>query len=217
MINLRNIFFISGGEHTYRHVTASLNPTHDDTGRGRPTPRSPHTHTLQPRSRSSGVLARRLPATTFHPFYITSTATTMPSDPPRRGQGVCAMRGNCGSVSRFGAQLPCPDDGDASEVSRLRTNTRQRWIWPLPRVIWDGPMAKRVLRPTTNWPLSSQACVVQHIKCQTQYAVRPSKSRPLGTSSPRPHLSLPRARRASTTFARSTVISPARLTRARLC
>ncbi|OCF34304.1 niemann-Pick C1 protein [Kwoniella heveanensis BCC8398] len=34
-------------------------------------------------------------------------------DPPRRGKGVCAMRGSCGRTSMFGAELPCPDDGDA--------------------------------------------------------------------------------------------------------
>ncbi|WRT69611.1 uncharacterized protein IL334_006600 [Kwoniella shivajii] len=36
-------------------------------------------------------------------------------DPPRRGKGVCAMRGSCGRTSMFGAELPCPDDGHASE------------------------------------------------------------------------------------------------------
>ncbi|WVF68428.1 hypothetical protein IAT40_003193 [Kwoniella sp. CBS 6097] len=36
-------------------------------------------------------------------------------DPPRRGKGVCAMRGSCGRTSMFGAELPCPDDGDASK------------------------------------------------------------------------------------------------------
>ena len=35
----------------------------------------------------------------------------------RRGPGICAIRGNCGPVSRFGQDLPCPDDGDATEVS----------------------------------------------------------------------------------------------------
>ncbi|WWD20224.1 hypothetical protein CI109_104700 [Kwoniella shandongensis] len=35
-------------------------------------------------------------------------------DPPRRGPGVCAMRGSCGRLSMFGAELPCPDDGDAT-------------------------------------------------------------------------------------------------------
>ncbi|ORY34800.1 patched family-domain-containing protein [Naematelia encephala] len=38
-------------------------------------------------------------------------------DPPRRGPGVCAMRGSCGRASMFGAELPCPDDGDASELN----------------------------------------------------------------------------------------------------
>ncbi|KAK8849599.1 hypothetical protein IAR55_004934 [Kwoniella newhampshirensis] len=33
---------------------------------------------------------------------------------PRRGSGVCAMRGSCGRLSIFGAELPCPDDGDAT-------------------------------------------------------------------------------------------------------
>ncbi|WVR08155.1 hypothetical protein IAU60_005201 [Kwoniella sp. DSM 27419] len=35
-------------------------------------------------------------------------------EPPRRGQGVCAMRGSCGRMSMFGAELPCPDEGDAT-------------------------------------------------------------------------------------------------------
>lgn len=38
-------------------------------------------------------------------------------DPPRRGKGICAMRGNCGKKGMFGQQLPCPDDGDAEAVS----------------------------------------------------------------------------------------------------
>lgn len=38
-------------------------------------------------------------------------------DPPRRGQGVCAMRGGCGRKSPFDPELPCVDDGDANEVS----------------------------------------------------------------------------------------------------
>ena len=37
--------------------------------------------------------------------------------PPRRGKGICAMRGNCGKKGMFGQQLPCPDDGDAEAVS----------------------------------------------------------------------------------------------------
>ncbi|WWC92719.1 uncharacterized protein L201_007678 [Kwoniella dendrophila CBS 6074] len=36
-------------------------------------------------------------------------------DPPRRGKGICAMRGSCGRTSMFGADLPCPDDGNATE------------------------------------------------------------------------------------------------------
>lgn len=31
--------------------------------------------------------------------------------------GYCAMRGNCGRATMFGAELPCPDDGKADEVS----------------------------------------------------------------------------------------------------
>jgi hypothetical protein len=30
--------------------------------------------------------------------------------------GRCAMRGNCGRTSMFGADLPCPDDGPADKV-----------------------------------------------------------------------------------------------------
>ncbi|WVQ79319.1 hypothetical protein IAT38_001416 [Cryptococcus sp. DSM 104549] len=37
-------------------------------------------------------------------------------NPPRRGEGVCAMRGSCGRMSMFGAELPCPDDGDATAI-----------------------------------------------------------------------------------------------------
>ncbi|OCF62140.1 niemann-Pick C1 protein [Kwoniella mangroviensis CBS 10435] len=40
---------------------------------------------------------------------------TRMDDPPRRGKGVCAMRGSCGRTSIFGADLPCPDDGNATE------------------------------------------------------------------------------------------------------
>lgn len=31
--------------------------------------------------------------------------------------GYCAMRSNCGRATMFGAELPCPDDGKADEVS----------------------------------------------------------------------------------------------------
>lgn len=33
--------------------------------------------------------------------------------------GYCAMRGNCGRATMFGAELPCPDDGKADKVSAL--------------------------------------------------------------------------------------------------
>jgi hypothetical protein len=36
-------------------------------------------------------------------------------DRPRKGK--CAMRGSCGKTSMFGADLPCPDSGNADEVS----------------------------------------------------------------------------------------------------
>lgn len=39
----------------------------------------------------------------------------------RRGPGVCAMRGSCGRKGMFGAELPCPDDGDAKKVSASPT------------------------------------------------------------------------------------------------
>ncbi|TYJ52960.1 hypothetical protein B9479_006429 [Cryptococcus floricola] len=39
------------------------------------------------------------------------------SAPPSRGPGICAMRGSCGRASIFGAELPCPDDADATETS----------------------------------------------------------------------------------------------------
>ncbi|BEJ13785.1 hypothetical protein CspHIS471_0309590 [Cutaneotrichosporon sp. HIS471] len=39
----------------------------------------------------------------------------MPADPPR-GPGICAMRGSCGRASMFGAELPCPDSGSATEM-----------------------------------------------------------------------------------------------------
>lgn len=35
----------------------------------------------------------------------------------RHGPGICAMRGGCGKKSIFDPELPCPDDGDANEVS----------------------------------------------------------------------------------------------------
>jgi len=31
--------------------------------------------------------------------------------------GKCTMRGSCGKTSMFGAELPCPDSGDADKVS----------------------------------------------------------------------------------------------------
>lgn len=41
----------------------------------------------------------------------------MHADPPRRGNGICAIRGDCGKKGIFGQPLPCPDDGDAEAVS----------------------------------------------------------------------------------------------------
>ncbi|EIW71618.1 niemann-Pick C1 protein [Tremella mesenterica] len=38
-------------------------------------------------------------------------------DAPRRGPGICSMRGSCGKTSIFGAELPCPDDDDATPPS----------------------------------------------------------------------------------------------------
>lgn len=38
-------------------------------------------------------------------------------DGPRMGKGICAMRGSCGPATTFGADLPCPDNGDAEPVS----------------------------------------------------------------------------------------------------
>ncbi|WWC73799.1 uncharacterized protein I206_107771 [Kwoniella pini CBS 10737] len=35
-------------------------------------------------------------------------------EPVRRGKGICAMRGSCGRTSIFGADLPCPDDGNST-------------------------------------------------------------------------------------------------------
>ncbi|KAK4687526.1 hypothetical protein P7C73_g2603, partial [Tremellales sp. Uapishka_1] len=40
--------------------------------------------------------------------------TSQALEHPRRGEGICAMRGSCGRASLFGADLPCPDDGDAT-------------------------------------------------------------------------------------------------------
>ncbi|WVQ89549.1 hypothetical protein IAS59_003311 [Cryptococcus gattii] len=36
------------------------------------------------------------------------------SSKSRTGRGICAMRGTCGRTSMFGADLPCPDDNDAT-------------------------------------------------------------------------------------------------------
>ena len=41
----------------------------------------------------------------------------MIGDQPRRGEGMCAMRGNCGKATMFGQDLPCVDDGEATEVT----------------------------------------------------------------------------------------------------
>ena len=38
-------------------------------------------------------------------------------DDKRPRAGKCAMRGSCGKTSIFGAELPCPDSGDADKVS----------------------------------------------------------------------------------------------------
>ncbi|WVO13857.1 hypothetical protein L204_101480 [Cryptococcus depauperatus] len=39
-------------------------------------------------------------------------------DAPRRGKGICTMRGSCGRASMFGAELPCPDDGKADSADK---------------------------------------------------------------------------------------------------
>ena len=41
----------------------------------------------------------------------------MSSRTDRKGPRMCAMRGNCGKASMFGQDLPCVDDGNATEVS----------------------------------------------------------------------------------------------------
>lgn len=38
-------------------------------------------------------------------------------DRPNKEAGRCAMRGSCGRMSMFGADLPCPDNGLAENVS----------------------------------------------------------------------------------------------------
>lgn len=74
------------------------------------------------------MLASEGAARTFKPSATptpTSSEQVLPQgsmnttfeDPPRRGQGVCAMRGGCGRKSPFDPELPCVDDGDANEVS----------------------------------------------------------------------------------------------------
>ena len=57
----------------------------------------------------------------LRPLQHLSTTIAMPKDnpEPRRGEGICAMRGNCGRVTMFGQDLPCVDDRDATEVSLL--------------------------------------------------------------------------------------------------
>ena len=51
------------------------------------------------------------------PWPSQDTMSTDPDPPPRSGPGICAIRGSCGRASAFGAELPCPDDGDADEAS----------------------------------------------------------------------------------------------------
>ena len=53
------------------------------------------------------------------PIIMPSSSTQL-----RSGKGICAMRGTCGKTSMFGADLPCPDDSDATVVStRIMRNT----------------------------------------------------------------------------------------------
>ncbi|KAL1406562.1 niemann-Pick type C-related protein 1 [Vanrija albida] len=57
-----------------------------------------------------------------------------PSDGPN-APGVCAMRGSCGRASMFGAELPCPDHGQADKIDDeiaelLRTTCGPAWTLP---------------------------------------------------------------------------------------
>lgn len=46
--------------------------------------------------------------------------------PQAKGKaGYCAMRGNCGRATMFGAELPCPDDGKADQVSGKGVGNRR--------------------------------------------------------------------------------------------
>jgi hypothetical protein len=71
-------------------------------------------HTRRPSPSLSSAAAPPHRRTAYAPPPLAMRAA---DDPPRRGPGVCAMRGSCGRASMFGAELPCPDDGDATEVS----------------------------------------------------------------------------------------------------
>jgi len=55
------------------------------------------------------------PPTTPFPSLLSSSAPM--NSTTRHGPGICAMRGGCGKKSIFTPELPCPDDGDAGEVS----------------------------------------------------------------------------------------------------
>lgn len=67
-------------------------------------------------------------------FLHLHSLITMPpaSSKSRTGRGICAMRDTCGRTSMFGADLPCPDDNDATVVS-----TRIDYAEPLFNPITD--------------------------------------------------------------------------------
>ncbi len=67
-------------------------------------------HLSQPFSESSLNISRAISSDRYIMAAISPTEV-------RRGPGICAMRGICGKKGIFGAQLPCPIDDDATEVS----------------------------------------------------------------------------------------------------
>ncbi|GHJ89612.1 hypothetical protein NliqN6_6014 [Naganishia liquefaciens] len=69
--------------------------------------------------------------------------------PPRRGHGICAIRGDCGKKGIFGQSLPCPDDGDA-EIPSDETRELLRQVcgpaWTVPDTVCCTPQQITTLR-----------------------------------------------------------------------
>lgn len=94
-------------------------------------------------------------------------------DLPHRGAGICALRGSCGPATRFGEDLPCPDDGDASEVSAK------------PYFFLPPDIASLML----SSPPFSRPFVVHPTTTSTPSVARSTKLKPSPTDFNKPHLS----------------------------